>query len=88
VKKGYHILMIGRPGEVPLALSAGWDRRNIIKPPFYTFEGRRYKTLLITWDGLAAMGDSSWMRERLHSDQVVMGTEIRIGDITPPPAEE
>lgn len=83
----YHpVLMVASASEWLQARSAGWNSRDIIGINVLQLEGRRYKSLTMTWTAFEAVSGKPEILERLESNAVLMHAETKIDTIKAPPA--
>lgn len=75
------IIIVGNSNEYWNALRLGWPRESILRTSIAHLEGRRYKTIHITWEALLIMKDAYAFMDRLQRDQIMMNTKITIGYI-------
>lgn len=83
-----HCLMVANPREYRQARDAGWDYRDIVGPNINQLEGRRYRSITITWEALTKVGESLDLQSILASNAVVSNGEVKIGTIEAPPVED
>ena len=83
-----HALMVASPREYRQARDAGWDYRDIIGPNVNQLEGRRYKSITITWEALIKVGEDVELQVALASNAVSSRAETKIGTIEEPPKAE
>lgn len=84
------LLIVGFPSDKSIASTQGWDKLDVVWPEIRLLEGRRYKTLYITWtalDQIVSMSDIDLM-SRLWSDSVAMSVDVHIVSEIPKPKKE
>lgn len=76
-------VILVHPDEYERALTFGWDPKHVIRPTIVQLEGRRWKSMIITWAALEVIGGYSAITERIHMDSVSQMSPVTISDIPP-----
>lgn len=77
-------IMVGSVDEWNWARSAGWDPRNILGATRDQLQGRRYKTLTMTWSALEIVGRNVDLQAALAQNSILGNAEVKIGTIKAP----
>jgi len=88
--KNFHLLIVVNESERELALTNGWDPRDVVLPARRVLEGRRFSTCTITWMALFEMleeKEEDVLGAIYRAAVLQQNAEVKIGHPTAPPKE-